>query len=345
MRTAIRDAHRESSRRYRMALVLGASLAAAAVLLSVTLGPAEVSRRDYWAALTQYDDAVDGQFVVRQMRFPRAIVAAMVGGSLATAGALMQGVTQNPLASPSIMGLSSGGTLCLLVGILMNPRLDYSQSVALSFGGALLGYVVVCAVALLSRGGVTPTAFALAGAVVSAVFAAITHGLTICFGLHDELLYWTVGGISHVTWPQVCFLAPLCVTGLGLAIVLAPTVNILSLGKEVAAGLGQRMTRIRMAVAFAVLILTAGAIAVSGPVGFVGLMVPHVSRKFAGVDYRRILPLAITFGALLTMLADCAGRLFPGGRDLPLGMFTSFIGAPFFVYLARRSKVSAAMDG
>ncbi|QDT41988.1 putative siderophore transport system permease protein YfiZ precursor [Gimesia alba] len=344
--SADRSCRGKNSRSTQYWILLGivAALTLLTGMYSLSVGPTVVHRHEYWQAFTQFNNASDAHFVLRELRLPRAVLAGLVGACLATSGALMQGVTRNPLAGPSIMGLSAGGTLCLLIGLLVNPRLGYSAAIGLSLGGAVCGYLTVCSVTLLSRRGMTPAGFALAGAVVSAMFGAITHGLTIYFSLHDEMLYWTVGGVSHVSWAQVFVLLPVCLIGLVVALALSPAVTVLNLGEEIAAGLGQRTTLTRLGATFAVLLLTGGAIAVAGPVGFVGLMVPHFARMFAGVDYRRIIPLSVALGACLTMIADIASRSLVEGREVPLGLFTTLIGAPFFVYLARRRSSARNLD-
>ncbi|OYP32962.1 FecCD family ABC transporter permease [Rhodopirellula sp. MGV] len=329
--------------RHRWSIVF-AILACATACWALFVGPTPVTLDDLTSTLFEYDATRDTQFVIWELRLPRVLLTAMVGGALACSGALMQGVTKNALAGPSIMGLSTGGTLCLLAGLLLHPDLNYSQSIVLSFGGALLGYLTVCAVTTLSRAGATPAGFALAGAVVSALFGAITHGLTIYFSLHDEMLYWTVGGVSHVTWVQVVVLAPIFFIGIAVSFAIAPAVTLLSLGSDVAVSLGQKTQRTRFLATTAVLFLTGGAIAVAGPVGFIGLMVPHSARLFVGADYRYIVPLSVSLGACLAIAADALARTIGGAQELPMGLLTTMIGAPFFVYLAsNRSSQSLTL--
>ncbi|MCC9606192.1 iron ABC transporter permease [Blastopirellula sp. JC732] len=304
--------------------------------VSVLVGPTPATASDAWDALFAYSEASDPQFVLRQIRLPRVLLAAIIGASLATSGAIMQGVTRNDLAGPTIMGLSSGGTFCLLAGLLVLPDFGFTQAIWLSFLGAGLGYMTVCGVAFLSRGGMTPIRLALAGAVVSVLLGAITHGLTIYFMLHDEMLYWTIGGIANVSWPQVYMALIPAAPGMVAALLLSPSITLLSLGEEVAGGLGQRTKLIRGGATFSVLLLTAGAVAVAGPVGFVGVMTPHVARYLVGFDYRRIIPLAALLGSILTVVADIASRSLIPGQEIPLGLFTSMIGATFFVALARK---------
>ncbi|RCS44630.1 iron ABC transporter permease [Bremerella cremea] len=315
-------------------------LFAAALLLlmglSLRLGPTPTSSWDAWNACFAYDDASDAQFAIRQIRLPRTILAAIIGASLATSGAIMQGVTRNDLAGPTIMGLSSGGTFCLLLGLLLLPGLGFNQAIWLSFLGAGLGYFTVYSVAFLARGGITPVRLALAGTVVSILLSAFTQGLTIYFTLHDEMLYWTVGGIANTSWPQVATALLPALPGMLAALLLAPSITLLSLGEEVAGGLGQRTQLVRTVATLSVLLLTGGAVAVAGPVGFVGVMTPHLARYLVGYDYRKIIPLTALLGAILTVAADIASRTAIDGQEIPLGLFTSMIGATFFIALARR---------
>ena len=304
--------------------------------ISLLIGPTSATASDVFHALFAFDNASDAQFALRQIRLPRAILAAIVGVSLAISGAMMQGVTRNDLAGPTIMGLSSGGTFCLLVGLLLLPAFGITAAFWLSFLGAGLGYFTVCGVALLSRGGMTPVRLALAGTVVSVLLGAITQGLTIYFTLHDEMLYWTIGGISNVSWPQVYTALIPALPGIVTALLLAPSITLLSLGEEVAGGLGQRKQLVRGAATFSVLLLTGGAVAVAGPVGFVGVMTPHIARYLVGYDYRKVIPLAALLGGILTVVADIASRSIIDGHEVPLGLFTSMVGATFFIALARR---------
>ena len=163
----------------------------------------------------------------------------------------------------------------------------------------------------------TPVRLALSGAVVSALLGAVTHGLTVYYSMHDEMLYWTAGGIANVSWAQVGAVLLPCFLGMIGAVWLAPSITLLSMGEEVAGGLGQRVKQVRVTATLCVLLLTGGATAVAGPVGFVGVMAPHLARLLAGVDYRRLLPTAALVGASLTVLADTCARTLGGGQEIP----------------------------
>lgn len=328
---------RRGARRYLHALIAALCACSLSFALSLTVGPKNVGVDGIIEALFQYDAANEAHLIVRDIRLPRALLGLLVGGSLAMAGAVMQGVTRNPLAGPSIMGLSGGGTLAMLAALIAIPGLSYNGSIAASFLGALGGFAAVMLVATMSPGGFAPARMALAGTVTSALLSSVTQGLVICYAMAGDMLYWTAGGIANVTWDQVAAVAPCVAVGAAAVMWLAPSITILSLGSETAVGLGQRTGVVRAGATLSVLVLTAGAVAVAGPISFVGLMVPHACRLAAGGDYRRIIPLSALVGAALTSLADVAAQTMLGqGREIPLGVVTAAIGAPCFVWLVRR---------
>jgi ABC-type Fe3+-siderophore transport system permease subunit len=330
---------------YARGLVITSAVAFAAFCAAVLVGPTRISVAEILDSLRLYDSNSDVHLIARDVRLPRALLALIVGGSLGAAGAAMQGVTRNPLAGPSIMGLSGGGTLAGLVALVTIPGLTYNGAILASLVGASLGYGAVLAIACLSPDGFTPTRLTLAGAVVSALLSALTQGLVIALALSGSMLYWTAGGIANVTWAQVAAVLPCCAVGLAIALWLAPSITVLSLGAEVAVGLGQRTAWVRVGATVAVLLLTGAAVAVAGPIAFVGLMVPHLCRLVVGGDYRRLVPLSTIVGAALTETADVIARTAFGlGQEIPLGVVTAVIGAPCFVWLVR-SRGQQRLDG
>lgn len=334
-----------SSSAFVAALALSSAVALATFLAAVRIGPTEIGFRQIVDSILHYDAASEVHLVARDVRLPRAVLALVVGGSLSAAGAVMQGVTRNPLAGPSIMGLSGGGSLAVLIALISFPGLGYNGAIAASLLGATVGYGSVLAVACLAPDGFTPTRLTLAGAVVSALLSSLTQGLVIVFALSGSMLYWTAGGIANVTWAQIAAVLPCCVVGLAAAIWLSPSITVLSLGREVAIGLGQRIALVRTIATIAVLLLAGGAVAVAGPVGFVGLMVPHLCRLVVGGDYRRLVPLSTIVGAALTESADVLARTaFGAGQEIPLGVVTAVIGAPCFVWLVR-GRGRSRLDG
>ena len=343
----IRRELRDETGPYRFAwtLVISSMLTMLAFVGSLAWGPRSIELATFVDSLVAHDSLDDLHMIARDIRLPRAVLGLIVGGSLAAAGAVMQGVTRNPLAAPSIMGLSSGASLAVLLAMLAVPALSYNGSIAASLAGAALGYGSVLAVASLSPGGFGPARLALAGTIVSSLFGAVMHGLIIYHRMASDMLYWTVGGIATASWPQVAAVLPFCLFGLIGAVYFASSITVLSLGNEVAVGLGQRMFRVRAGATLCVLLLTGGAVAVAGPVGFVGLMVPHACRLLVGTDYRRLIPLSFVVGAGSTEVADIAARSALGGwKEVPLGVLTATIGAPCFIWLIQR-RLTNRLEG
>jgi ABC-type Fe3+-siderophore transport system permease subunit len=318
------------------AIVLLADAGIAA--LSVRVGPRRLSTGEVLTALAGSGAPAIDRTIVRDIRLPRAILGLIVGASLAAAGAIMQGMTRNPLASPTLLGLSAGGSLLLLVAVTAIPAIGYPGMVLASFLGAALGTACVHAVGAMSRGGLTPVRLALAGAAVSTLLGSIASILLVRTGLKQDFLLWTAGGLLDTGWDQVVAVLPVFAAGMAAALWLAGRITILSLGVEVATGLGLRAGRVRAAGTIAVLLLAGGAISVAGPIAFVGLLVPHACRYVAGFDYRAVIPLSAATGALVVAAADVLSRTVAAPRgEIPAGVFTAILGAPLFLLLARSS--------
>lgn len=306
------------------------------MLWSVSVGAADVDLATVWTAVFAYDSRIPNHIVIHEVRLPRVLAAALVGVSFATAGALMQGLTRNPLASPSLMGLNAGGQFLLVVGLVFLPTPSYLGLIMLSFLGAALGAGLVYGIGALSRGGLTPVKLALAGVAVSALLSALTSGLTIFFDRAQDLLLFFAGGVGGTQWSEVLFLLPWAAGGLLGALLLSPNVTVLSLGDEVAKGLGQRTALVKALGALVVVVLAGSAVWIGGPVGFIGLVVPHVARFLVGLDYRWIIPCAAVLGGLAFTLADLGARMVSPPFETPVGLVTAAVGVPFFLYLARR---------
>ncbi|MBB6097472.1 iron complex transport system permease protein [Deinobacterium chartae] len=316
-----------------------AALAAAALLalglgLSISVGAASIPLEQVWRLMLRPDDS-SNSLIVWTLRLPRALVAALAGAALGVSGALMQGVTRNPLASPGILGVNAGAALAILVMVVFLPGLPAALYVPIAFlggaGAALLVYAVASGV------GLTPLRLALAGVAVGALISAASNALMILFEQRAQgALFSLSGSVAGRTWEHVYLLAPWVGVTLAVSLLLARRVNLLALGEDVARGLGARTERDRLIVSLIAVLLAAAAVAVTGPIGFVGLMVPHVARALLGPDYRAVLPLSALLGAALLTYADVAARLIDKPLETPVGILISAIGAPFFVYLARR---------
>lgn len=303
---------------------------------SLTVGARHIPLPTIWKALVNYDPSQVDELLVQTLRVPRLLLAVACGISFGVAGALMQGITNNPMASPSIMGVNSGAALGLAVAMIFLPDSSLNVAVLFAFGGAALATVIIMALANRNGSRMSPVFLALAGTAVSAVLLAITQALVVFFDVAQDLSYWTAGGISGVRMPQVLLLWPWTLVGIIMAIGLSKSVTLLSFGEEMAIGLGGHMGRIRFLAGLAVLILCGSAIAIAGPIGFVGLVTPHMARQLVGIDYRKVIPITALLGAILLVGADLVARSVAAPFEIPLGAITALIGVPFFLYLANR---------
>lgn len=303
---------------------------------SLTVGARHIPLSTIWKALVNYDPSQVDELLVQTLRVPRLLLAVACGISFGVAGALMQGITNNPMASPSIMGVNSGAALGLAVAMIFLPDSSLNVAVLFAFGGAALATVIIMALANRNGSRMSPVFLALAGTAVSAVLLAITQALVVFFDVAQDLSYWTAGGISGVRMPQVLLLWPWTLVGIIMAIGLSKSVTLLSFGEEMAIGLGGHMGRIRFLAGLAVLILCGSAVAIAGPIGFVGLVTPHMARQLVGIDYRKVIPITALLGAILLVGADLVARSVAAPFEIPLGAITALIGVPFFLYLANR---------
>ena len=324
----------------RASLVLGAAAICllVAIVGSISAGAAEIDPFTIWQAMVQFDPTQPNQLVIQEFRLPRVLASAAVGACLGVAGAVMQGMTRNPLASPSLMGLNAGAGFMLVIGMVLLPWLDFTGLIVLSFLGAGLGAALVFGLGALQRGGLTPVRLALAGAAVSALLGALTTGIVIVTGIAQDVLFYTAGGVQGIRWPHLLMALPWMGAGLVLALLLSRGISLLSLGQDVATGLGQRTGLVRAGGILATLFLAGSAVAVAGGVGFVGLVIPHFSRFLVGLDYRWIIPCSALCGACLLVVADFVARMVNPPFETPLGLITALIGVPFFLWLVRRDE-------
>jgi iron complex transport system permease protein len=278
--------------------------------------------------------------VVRALRLPRTVLGVAVGIALGVAGALIQGHTRNPLADPGLLGVSSGAAFAVCLAVYAFGITSGTGSVWFALAGALVAAVVVFVLGTIGDGGGTPVTLALAGAAVTAFLAALTSALVLVDATTlDAYRFWIVGslvGRGEDVLPQVL---PFLAAGLLLAAVNAPVLNTLQMGDDVARGLGARIGLARTCGVAAITLLTGAAVAVTGPIAFVGLVVPHVARAITGPDHRWLLPYAGLLGAVLLVLADVIGRVVVRPAELPVGLVLAFVGAPFFIALVRRRRL------
>lgn len=323
--------------RLLVALGLLVALALAAVA-SVTFGVLDVGWHDLVAGMLGQQDSTAQAAVVKRM--PRTVLAIVVGAALGVAGAVMQGVTRNPLADPEILGVNAGASLAVVLGIVLVGMSTDSAYVWTAMVGASIAAMFVYAVGSLGRGGATPLKLALAGAATSVALTSLVGAVLLPrVDAMEEFRHWSIGGVGGGSWEKIALIGPFLLVGLLISWASARALNSLALGDELARGLGERVLRARVVAALGGVILCGAATAIAGPIGFVGLVVPHVVRLLSGVDHRWLVPLSAIGGAVLLTAADVVGRLVGGTEEIQVGIVTSIVGAPFFIWIVRRQKV------
>ncbi|KAB8137509.1 iron ABC transporter permease [Gracilibacillus oryzae] len=319
-----------------MILILGTVVLILSIALSVLYGAADINLQTIWHSVTQFDPTQSAHQVIRNLRIPRGLAAALIGAALAVSGAIMQGMTRNALASPSIMGVTAGAGFTMAIALAINPQPSSIMMMLSAFVGAGLGAGIVFGVGTISKSGLTPVKLALAGTAVTTMLSALSSAFTIHFNIAKDLSFWYAGGVASVQWVHVQLLAPVTIIGLIISLFLAKSITVLNLGDDVAKGLGQQTVLVKVIAIIVVLILTGAAVSVAGTIGFIGLVIPHITRFLVGVNYRWIIPTAAVLGALLLVLADTASRMINPPFETPVGTVTALVGVPFFLYLARK---------
>ncbi|SDO22561.1 FecCD family ABC transporter permease [Alkalicoccus daliensis] len=303
--------------------------------LSLILGAADISRTDVWRAVFTRESG-ETYAIIRDIRLPREVGAAVTGAALAVSGAIMQGMTRNPLAEPGLLGLTAGANLALAVMLAFFPGSNYFGLMLACMAGATIAAAIVFGVNKAARGPVSPFRIVLAGAAVTAFFHAMAEGLGLLFGISKDVSMWTAGGLIGTSWSQLQLISPIILVGLLAAILLSRQLTILNLNEDVATGLGQR-TELIKALLFVLVILLAGtAVALVGNMAFIGLMIPHIVRSIVGTDYRMIIPMSAIVGAAFLLFADTAGRTINAPYETPVAALVAILGLPFFLWIVKK---------
>ncbi|GAB4097110.1 iron chelate uptake ABC transporter family permease subunit [Brachybacterium horti] len=329
-------------RRRRAALGL-AGLGAAlllAVALSLMIGSNSLPLPVVLDVLRGGGDA-EARYVVAELRIPRTVAGLAVGAALGAAGALIQAFTRNPLADPGILGVNAGAAFAVALGVALLGLRDISALLWLAFLGALVVTVAVYLIGSSGRGAADPIRLNLAGVALGAVFSGVTTGLTLSDpDAFDHMRSWNAGSLLGRGFDVIGPVLPFLVLGVLGALLLAPGLNALALGDDVARAQGARVRGIRLGVIAAVTVLAGAATALAGPIGFVGLMVPHVARWLLGVDQRTVIAISVLLAPVVVLLSDVLGRVLIAPAEIPVGIVTAFVGAPVLIALARRRRAS-----
>ncbi|MFF9484956.1 FecCD family ABC transporter permease [Streptomyces sp. NPDC014676] len=319
-------------------LLVVAAVLFAAMTASLALGSRDVAWADVWAALGGAEGTLEEAAVAN--RVPRTLLAVTVGAALGLSGAVMQGVTRNPLADPGILGVNMGASLAVVTGIAYFGLASVSGYIWAAMTGAAVTAGFVYAVGSLGRGGATPLKLALAGAAIAAALASLVSAVVLPRNdISDTFRLWQIGGVGGATHAQLGSVLPFLAAGFVVCLASARALNSLALGDELAAGLGERVALVRAGAALGAVVLCGASTAVAGPIAFVGLVVPHACRLLVGVDHRWLLPFSALGGAVLLTVADVVGRVVARPSEIEVGIVTAFVGAPFFIHIVRRQKV------
>lgn len=332
------SALRRSGRVRLFWLLVVLSALAAACVLSLSFGTRSVSWSDIAAGLSGQTDTIEQAVVA--VRVPRTILAALAGAALGLAGAVMQGITRNPLADPGILGVNAGAAMAVVIGIAWFDMQSLHAFLWTAIFGAALAACLVYIVGSLGRGGATPLKLALAGAATSIAMASLTIAIILPRNdIAGGVRSWQIGGVGGATYDGILPTLPFLAAGLVVSLLSARNINLLALGDEAAAGLGARVALGRGGAAFGAVLLCGAATAACGPIGFVGLVVPHLCRLLVGVDHRWLLPFSALTGAVLLITADVLGRILARPTELDVGIVTAFVGAPVFIWIVRQRRV------
>jgi iron complex transport system permease protein len=329
--------------RQRAAFAALALLLAALFLLALAIGPFPLHVSDVWHALlrgigTETGHASSGEIVFMRVRLPRVVAAALIGAALSAAGTAYQTLFRNPLVSPDILGVAAGAGLGAVVGILLSLPVVGIQALAFAVGLATVALVYLIAAAL--RGHERTLVLVLSGVVVGALAGACISLVKILADPYDQLpaiTFWLLGSLAGIKLNDLAVVAPLALIGLVPLVLLRWRIGVLSLGDDEARALGVDVFRLRPLVIAAATLMTASVVAVSGVIGWVGLMIPHIARMLVGPNFDRLLPAAMLLGASFMLIVDALGRSL-ARVETPLGILTAVLGAPFFLWLLARSR-------
>ncbi|MEE2039891.1 iron chelate uptake ABC transporter family permease subunit [Nocardiopsis sp. CT-R113] len=319
-----------------LVLLLFLAVAASVLIGARTLGPATV-----WLALTGTAGS-EADIIVNGIRLPRTVLGLLAGVSLGLSGALMQGHTRNPLGDPSILGVTFGAALAVVLGILVLGVTTLSAQAWFAFAGAAAATVLVYVIGSVPGRGPTPVTLALAGTAVSWLAYSLTSGLVLLDqSTMENFRFWRVGSLVGRDPSIIPAMLPVVAIGALLALANARALNALALGEDTARALGFRIGPARATGLVAITLLTGITVAACGPIAFVGLIVPHLARGIVGADYRWLLPYSALMGAILLLTADVLGRFLAPPGELQVGVVLALIGAPFFVHIVRRRRLLA----
>ncbi|GIO65374.1 FecCD family ABC transporter permease [Paenibacillus cookii] len=317
-------------------LVAGIILLLLCVAASILFGVHATAWRQVWEAFTSYNGSTE-HLIVREVRVPRALIAAFVGGSLGICGVLLQSLTKNPLADSGIFGINAGASLFVVASFVLFGVSSLTSFTWIAFMGAGVSCLFVFVLGSAGRQGLTPLKITLAGAAITAFCSSMTNGMLIISGrAMEEVLFWMSGSVEGRSLDILLRLLPYMLAAWVVSILISSSVNTLMLGDDVAKSLGQKTALLKLTMGVLIVVLAGSSVAVAGPIGFLGLVIPHIARTVVGKDIRWLIPYSAAMGGILLLLADIAARFIAMPREIPIGVMTAIIGVPFFIHAARK---------
>ena len=328
---------KQSSKRLSIFLICSLLLLVVGLVLAVRLGSVHIAFSDIFNSIFNYSENLE-LMLVRDVRIPRALSVLMTGGILGVTGAMIQGVTRNPIAEPSILGVSQGATLVIAIFYAAGIGITTKNVMIASFIGALItGFIVLGFISKKANNN-SIAKILLAGTAMSTFFISLTTVIGLLTNQSQMIGFWVSGGFRNATWADFKLVFIVGIIGLIITMILSPKINILNLGDDVAIGLGESPEKIRFITLMVMIPMIAAAVAVGKNIAFVGLIIPQVVRKILGEDYRKNIPCSFLLGAVLLTYADIAARMLFNPYETPIGVFTAIIGIPFFISVARKER-------
>ena len=328
---------KQSSKRLSIFLICSLLLLVVGLVLAVRLGSVHIAFSDIFNSIFNYSETLE-LMLVRDVRIPRALSVLMTGGILGVTGAMIQGVTRNPIAEPSILGVSQGATLVIAIFYVAGIGITTKNVMIASFIGALITGLIVLGFISKKANNNSIAKILLAGTAMSTFFVSLTTVIGLLTNQSQMIGFWVSGGFRNATWADFKLVFIVGIIGLIITMILSPKINILNLGDDVAIGLGESPEKIRFITLMVMIPMIAAAVAVGKNIAFVGLIIPQVVRKILGEDYRKNIPCSFLLGAVLLTYADIAARMLFNPYETPIGVFTAIIGIPFFISVARKER-------
>ena len=329
-------------KKFIISFTIGGLILLALIFTFLYVGAESIGAMDVLNGIFNYDENNFNQTIVRDIRLPRLIADIMVGGCLALSGCIMQGTTKNPMADSGLMGISSGSVFAVVIIVAFFPGISRLGRIAFSSLGALFVTAIIYGIAIIGRKTRTAERMILSGMAISTLFSSLTTAFILKEGISGEMLRYTAGSSANTIWTDVYVALPFFILGILIALLISRSLTIMNLGDEVGKGLGANVNMIRVLSTLVVLVLSAIAVVIIGPVGYIGLMVPHIARKMVGTDYRFIIPITAIFGAIFVLSGDMIARTILIPFEFPIGVIITMIGVPFFIYVSRRQELEGS---